>query len=76
MIESTFMKIILNAPDEELEVYAKECLACSSCGVWDENSKLYSLLCEYAYWNNGNFVPAMNIIIAVALEFMKRNVKE
>lgn len=76
MTESTFMKIILNASDEELSVYAKECNACASCGVWDKNGKIYSLLCEYAEWNNGDFIPAMNIIVNVALEFMKRNAKE
>lgn len=76
MTESNFMKIILNASDEELNAYAKECNACASCGVWDENSKMYSLLCEYAYWNNVDFVPATKVIVAVALEFMKRNAKE
>lgn len=75
MTESTFIEKILNVSDEELSVYAKECNDCASCGVWDKKGKIYSLLCEYAYWNNGAFMPAMNVIVVVALEFMKRNAK-
>lgn len=76
MTESNFMDIILNASDEEFNIYAKECLACCSYGFWNKNDKIYSLLCEYSEWNCGDFIPALNIIVEVALEFMKRNVKE
>lgn len=75
MDKQVFLKMILSSSDEDLIVYAKECNECASTGIWNTNGKIYSLLLEYAEWNCGDFVPAMEIIINVALEFMKRNAK-
>ena len=74
MNNQVFLKKILNSSDEDLVIYAKECNECASTGVWNTNGKIYSLLCEHEEWF-GEFVPAMEIIINVALEFMKRNAK-